>query len=766
MAKVGFQIKVTGLVQGVGFRPFIYRIAHLFGLSGYVRNQRDGVRIVVEGEREGFNAFYSFLTTRTPPASQIFNLTVKRVPVTGYPGFRIEKSRSRKKGELFVPPDLSPCFQCLEEMANPSNRRYRYPFINCTNCGPRYSIIFDLPYDRKRTVMKEFDLCPDCLREYKDPLNRRYHAEPIACPVCGPQVFLKRAGKIIASREEAIKSAGEALKEGKILAVKGIGGFHLMCDATNETAVQTLRKRKQRPTKPLAVMAESVREVRRYAHLSREAEKVLTSPARPILLLKKRAEGKATIAPSVSPDNDYFGLFLAYAPLHFLLLKEGVSPLVATSANLSEEPIMIDNQEVEEKLLGIADYFLIHNRQIVHRCDDSILLPFTHTLPPVFLRRSRGFVPLPILTRKRFLPSLAFGGEEKGTFAFASGNTVFPSPYLGDLKRYENLKFFEETLACYQTFFRIKPEFLAADLHPDYQSRLSAERMSLEKKIPLFTIQHHKAHLASVFAEKDIKGQVIGCAFDGTGYGEDGTLWGGEFFCGDAKSLERSASLLPFLLPGGDQAVHHPWRTALSLLHASLGPSLPEIPSLEKVPEEKNLILKVLASNYPFIKTSSAGRLFDGISALLGLCFYQGYDAEAPVRLQDSAERADSLLSHLKPYSFAFQEEGALLRIDWRPMVEEIVKELKAGKAVETLAARFHLTVTEIIFQTCLYLSKKSRINVVILSGGVFQNRLLLRLTYQKLSSAGLNVLLPEKLPINDGGLCLGQLLLAQTACA
>ncbi|MCX5642717.1 MAG: carbamoyltransferase HypF [Candidatus Omnitrophica bacterium] len=774
--KTACRVKVTGLVQGVGFRPFVYRLARRLSLSGFVCNQRDGVVILAEGQKEILKKFLVLLKREAPPASQIFRIELKEVSPVGYSSFKVAESRGKKEGELFVPPDIATCKECLSEMADPANRRYRYPFINCTNCGPRYSIIKDLPYDRPQTVMTEFRLCQNCSREYRDPADRRYHAEPIACPACGPEISLRHKNVTIKTGDAALREAIRLIKKGRIIAVKGIGGFHLVCDAGNDAAVKRLRNRKKRPIKPLALMARSAKTIKRYAVLSAEAEKLLTGPRRPILLLRKKP-GKNNLSAALAPDNNYYGFFLAYAPLHFLLLEGGPAILVATSANLSGEPVICDNNEAEKKLAGITDYFLTHNRKITNQSDDSIFLSFENK--NIFIRRSRGYAPLPIITKVKFPAALAFGAEEKGTFAFASGHTVFPSPYLGDLQNYENLQFFEKTLDCYQRFFRIKPEFLVADLHPDYQSRRSAEEMAKKKKLPLFLVQHHKAHIASVLAEYNLKEPVIGVAFDGTGYGEDKTLWGGEFFCGSQQKIERVGSLLPFPLPGGDQAVLQPWRTALGLLHATFGLKIPDLKSLEKIDRnQKTSLLKTLNKNYPFIKTSSAGRLFDATSSLLGLCHQQTYDAEAPIRLQNAAEKAGARLPQFKPYPFTMNEDvdsrlihagmtklkkKGILQIDWRPIITEIVGELQGEKNTETIAARFHLTMAEIIKSACLNLSKKSKINSVILAGGVFQNYLLLKLTMEKLTGAGFSVLIPEKIPINDSGICLGQLLIAKS---
>ncbi|MFH2069509.1 MAG: carbamoyltransferase HypF [Candidatus Omnitrophota bacterium] len=790
------RIKVTGLVQGVGFRPFVYRLASRLALSGFVRNQRDGVSILAEGRKNILKKFLDRLEREAPPASQIFRVEVKEVRPVGRPSFKIEESRGKKEGKLFVPPDIAACQNCLSEMADPTDRRYRYPFINCTNCGPRYSIIKDLPYDRPRTVMAQFRLCQNCGREYRDPADRRYHAEPVACPVCGPEISLRHKNRTVATGDAATRKALALIKQGKIIAVKGIGGFHLICDAANEAAVKRLRRRKKRPFKPLALMAESAKTVRRYALLSAEAEKLLTGPCRPILLLRKRP-GQNDLPESLSPDNNYYGFFLAYAPLHFLLLEIGPKVLVATSANLSEEPVTCDDKEAEEKLAGIADYFLTHNRKIVNRSDDSIILPVNSPFPrpsrqgreitqtlrgrvpfpklwkgdvcrwgSIFIRRSRGYAPLPIITGVKFPASLAFGAEEKGTFAFASGHTVFPSPYLGDLKNYENLQFFEKTLDCYGRFFRIKPEFLVADLHPDYQSRRSAEKTAKKKKLPLFLVQHHQAHVASVLAEYNLKEPVIGVVFDGTGYGTDKTLWGGEFFCGNQQKMKRVGRLLPFPLPGGDQAVLQPWRIALSLLHSAFGSKIPDLKSLKKIDRNQKIaVLETLNNDYPFIETSSAGRLFDAVSSLLGLCHQQTYDAQAPIRLQTAAEKAESRLTQLKPYPFTL-EKDEVLRVDWKPIITEIAGELETEKSTEIIAARFHLTVAEIIESVCLRLSRKGKINKVVLAGGVFQNQLLLKLTREKLSAVGFSVFVPEKLPINDAGICLGQLLIAKNLCA
>ncbi|MFH0796214.1 MAG: carbamoyltransferase HypF [Candidatus Omnitrophota bacterium] len=792
LKRTAFRIKITGLVQGVGFRPFVYRLSTRLGLCGFVRNQRDGVTIHIEGTRKVLDRFVVFLSKEAPPASEILRIKTKEVPPVNFPDFRIVRSQSRRRGELFVPPDIASCPDCLSEMEERTDRRFQYPFINCTNCGPRYSIISGLPYDRSKTAMSEFQICGVCRKEYLNPADRRYHAEPIACPVCGPEVSLRYQQVTIATKGGAVKKAVGLLRQGRILAVKGIGGFHIICDAHNETAVRKLRERKNRPIKPLALMAESGETIARYALFSPEDRRVLSGPARPILLLSKKKPSDNLLAPSIAPDNNYYGFFLPYAPLHFLLFEKELDVLVATSANLSEEPIICDNDEAEEKLSGIADYFLVHNRRIINRCDDSIFLPFVTTplgkSGMVSIRRSRGYAPLPILTGFTFPPGLSFGAEEKGTFALAAGNTVFLSTYLGDLKNYENQEFLEETLSRYQKMFGIQPKFLVADLHPDYRSRRLAEEMAQREKIPLLLIQHHKAHVASVIAEKGIKEPIIGVAFDGTGYGEDGSAWGGEFFVGDHEKLERAGFFLPFPLPGGDLAVNQPWRTGLSLLYRSFGENIPEIPLNPPLLKAGSLsigfgkgevggfegasaagtptsswgdlwkpVLEAIKKGYPFPVTSSAGRLFDGVSAILGLCYEQSYEAEAPVRIQTAAEKSES--ENLLPYPFVL--DG--VKVDWRPIITGMVTDLKRGVPVEDIANRFHLSIAEIIFSVCQRLSRQFKIKKVVLSGGVFQNRLLLSLVLKRLSIAGFEPVIPERVPINDSGVCLGQLLLARS---
>ncbi len=780
----------------------MYRLSTRLGLYGFVRNQRDGVTIHIEGPRKVLALFVVLLPKQAPPASEILQIKTEEVPSAGCTDFRIVRSQSRRRGELFVPPDIAACPNCLSEMEERTDRRFQYPFINCTNCGPRYSIISGLPYDRSKTAMSEFRICGVCRKEYLNPADRRYHAEPVACPVCGPEVALRYQKVTIATKESAIKKAIDLLRQGRILAVKGIGGFHIICDAHSETTVRKLRERKNRPIKPLALMAESGETIVRYALVSPEDQRVLSGPARPILLLRKKNPSDDLLAPSIAPDNNYYGFFLPYAPLQFLLFEKGLDVLAATSANFSEEPIICDNDEAEEKLFRIADYFLVHNRKIINRCDDSIFLP----LGPVpvgskqgmvSIRRSRGYAPLPILTEFTFPAGLSFGAEEKGTFALAAGNTVFFSTYLGDLKNYENQEFLEETLSCYQKMFGIRPKFLVADLHPDYQSRRLAEEMAQKENLTLFLIQHHKAHVAAVIAEKGIKEPIIGVAFDGTGYGEDGSVWGGEFFVGDHKRLERAGFLRPFPLPGGDLAISQPWRTGLSLLYQTFGEDIP--PHLNPPPNltlgsppprgERGThevgrgggdlwgpVFEAIKKGYPFPVTSSAGRLFDGVSAILGLCHQQSYEAEAPVRLQTAAEKSES--ENLLPYPFGLElnppqspfVKGGLqgdlkngVRVDWRPIITGMVTDLKKGVPVEDIANRFHLSIAEVILSICQELSRQFKIKKVVLSGGVFQNRLLLSLVLRKLSVARFEPVIPERVPINDSGVCLGQLLLARS---
>ncbi|MBC8499763.1 MAG: carbamoyltransferase HypF, partial [Candidatus Atribacteria bacterium] len=566
--KIRKNIIIKGIVQGVGFRPFIHKLVQNYNLSGWVLNSNQGVEIEVEGNTEEINNFVNDIKEKLPPLARIEKIEVNELPLVGYKGFSIKKSIVKEEDSfVLVSPDISICEDCLQELFDPNNRRFRYPFINCTNCGPRFTIIKDIPYDRKKTTMNNFKMCSLCQGEYDDLENRRYHAQPNACADCGPQISLyqnKRKSEGIDPIEKAVK----LLKEGKIGAIKGLGGFHLACDATNNKAVVRLRRLKNRETKPFALMSFNLEKILQYCKLGEKEEEWLVNRARPIVLLKKRKD--SLISPSVAPRNNYLGVMLPYTPLHYLLLKDNFTALIMTSGNIADQPIIGDNQEALEKLDGIADFFLFYNRDIFNRCDDSVVKIINDD--NVFFRRSRGYVPHPIILDFKLKEVLALGGELKNTISFSKENYIFLSQYLGDLKSAETLEFFKESITNFKKMFKVKPEIIACDLHPDYLSTQYAEEIKVKKGLKVVKVQHHHAHIVSCMAENNVKEKVIGVAYDGTGYGDDGNVWGGEFLLCDLKKYARAGHLKYYPLPGGDKAIVEPWRMAYSYLYSIYGP--------------------------------------------------------------------------------------------------------------------------------------------------------------------------------------------------
>jgi hydrogenase maturation protein HypF len=571
--KIRKNIIIKGIVQGVGFRPFIHKLVKSYNLSGWVLNSNQGVEMDVEGKTEELNNFISDIKKKLPPLARIENIEVNQLPLVGYKGFFIKKSIVKEEDSfVLVSPDISICKDCLQELFDPHNRRFHYPFINCTNCGPRFTIIKDIPYDREKTTMSIFKMCPPCQSEYENIEDRRYHAQPNACADCGPQVSLyqnKRKVENIDPTEEAVK----LLKESKIGAIKGLGGFHLTCDATNHKAVSRLRLLKNRETKPFALMSPDLEKINQYCEVNKKEEEWLINRARPIVLLKKKKTN--LISPLVATNNNCLGVMLPYTPLHYLLLKDNFTALIMTSGNIADQPIIGDNQEALEKLDGIADFFLLYNRDIFNRCDDSVVKIINND--NVFFRRSRGYVPRPITLDFKLKEVLALGGELKSTVSFSKENYVFLSQYLGDLKSVETLKFFKESIVSLKKMFRINPEIIACDLHPDYLSTQYAEEIKFKKGLRVVKVQHHHAHIVSCMAENNIKEKVIGVAYDGTGYGGDGNIWGGEFLLCDLKEYLRVGHLKYYPLPGGDKAIVEPWRMAYSYLYSIYGPRAKKI---------------------------------------------------------------------------------------------------------------------------------------------------------------------------------------------
>ncbi|WP_297444203.1 carbamoyltransferase HypF [Desulfurobacterium sp.] len=737
------KIFVTGTVQGVGFRPFIYRLATSLNLNGYVLNDTSGVIIEVEGNEKDVKEFLLRIEKEKPPISKIYSLEYKFLEDAGYESFEIKKSTEGGKVEVLILPDLATCEECIKEMENPQDRRYRYPFINCTNCGPRYTIIEKLPYDRKNTTMKIFKMCPECEREYNDPSNRRFHAQPNACPVCGPHVWLTdKQGNTIAEKDEAIELTAKLIEAGKILAVKGLGGFHLICDASKEETVRELRKRKNREEKPFAVMFPDIDSIKKEAVVSPLEERALLSIERPIVVLKKSQH--YSLAPSVAPSNSTVGAFLPYTPLHHLILKDFGKPIVATSANVTDDPIVKDNDEVLERLTEIADYLLLHNRPIKRRCDDSVIRIIAEKPSP--LRRSRGFAPLPVkLPFKLKNPVLALGPFMKNTIALGIDDKVFISQHIGDLETPLSVEFYEETINDFLSLFNVKPEIVVCDKHPLYYSTKFGERKFKEK---LLKVQHHFTHLLSCLAENeaDPKEKVIGFSFDGTGYGDDGTIWGCEVFLLNFFEYERKFHLKQFRLPGGEKAVKEPYRVAISLCTEA------DIKPPEHLTDEKSaaFIVKMVekAINSPL--TSSMGRLFDGIAALTGIKKRVSYHAQAAILLEQEALKSDT------EESYKFSIEGET--INWIPVVKGVIRDTERGVPIPIIAKKFHNAVAEMILEIARIL-KRTGISRVALSGGVFQNGLLVETVLPLLKENGFTVYTHQIVPTNDGGISLGQVI-------
>ncbi|MGC8788102.1 MAG: carbamoyltransferase HypF, partial [Anaerolineae bacterium] len=668
-------IEITGIVQGVGFRPFVYNLAVSHGLRGWVRNTSAGVEIEVEGSSEALSAFLDQLATQAPPLARIESISVTDIPLNGYSEFVILESQPLAGAYQLVSPDIATCADCLRELFDPQDRRYGYPFINCTNCGPRFTIIEDIPYDRPKTTMRDFTMCPECQAEYDNPANRRFHAQPNACPVCGPHLWLvarsefaaspsigsyalpNAANAVLQSRndQDTIVAASQLLKQGAILALKGLGGFHLACDATNQDAVRRLRERKHRPHKPFALMMPSLDDIQRHCWVTPEEAALLTSPASPIVLLRWREE--SSVVRDVAPHNRYLGVMLPYTPLHHLLLREIGRPLVMTSGNLSEEPIAKDNDEALQRLASLADAFLLHNRAIYARYDDSVwFIPLPEQPQPI--RRARGYAPNPVRLSFPLRNILACGAELKNTFCLTRDRYAFISQHIGDMENLETLEHFEATVKLYEHLFRTHPEMLACDLHPDYLATRYAHERARAENLPLLEIQHHHAHIASCLADNDWSpeaGPVIGVAMDGTGLGNDGHIWGGEFLIADYSSSERWGHFQYLPLPGGDAATRKPYRIALGYLLHCLK-EIPQLPFLASMPaQESEIIRQMVEQNIHTPLTSSCGRLFDAVSALLGVCLETSYEAQAAIELEMTA--GDVPLDWENHYSFAITQD-------------------------------------------------------------------------------------------------------------
>ncbi|HEY9152940.1 MAG TPA: carbamoyltransferase HypF [Anaerolineales bacterium] len=754
MSKQSARIHISGIVQGVGFRPFVYNLATRLNLKGWVRNTSAGVDIEADGERDVLDAFVKALRDEAPTLSHIDELTASFGPANGFRSFEIVHSESIDSAFQPISPDVAICDDCLRELFDPSDRHYRYPFINCTNCGPRFTIIKDIPYDRPKTTMAPFAMCPDCEREYTDPSNRRFHAQPVACPVCGPHVWLEIRNTQNATDEEAIQKTRQLLAEGKIIAIKGLGGFHLACDATNAESVTELRKRKLRVDKPFALMMSDLETIERHCFVSDTERELLQSTARPIVLLKRKPE--SNIALEVAPKQDTIGIMLPYTPLHYLLLEKAddfPQALVMTSGNLSEEPIATDNVEVRQRLSSLADAFLLHNRDIYIRCDDSVVRVFEKEIYPI--RRSRGYAPFPVKLPREFPPLLAAGSELKNTFCITNKNYAFLSHHIGDMENYETLKSFEQGVEHFERLFRVTPEAIAYDLHPNYLATRYALERAERENLPAIGVQHHHAHIAACMAEHGLDGSqpVIGLSFDGTGYGEDGAIWGGEFLVADYKSYQRPFHLGYFPLPGGDASIKKPARTALALLW-SLGMEWDKhLASVVEFNQEERNILKIqLEKKINAPMTSSMGRLFDAAAALAGVRQTVNYEGQAAIEFEALADPDEA-----GGYSFALEQA----QVGVGSAFEALIKDVRAGIPVSKISARFHNGLAETIRSTVKKINQETGIRTIALSGGVWQNLTLLGRTLSLLHSDGFTVYLHRQVPTNDGGLSLGQAVIA-----
>ena len=753
------RISVCGVVQGVGFRPFVYRLAQEHNLKGWVRNTSGNVEIEVEGNGGAVDNFLNDLQTKAPPMAHIEKVEATFHAPKGYTEFQIEESLSREGQYQLVSPDIATCDDCKQEIFSPTDRRFHYPFTNCTNCGPRFTIIEDIPYDRPKTTMRQFKMCPRCQQEYADPLNRRFHAQPNACPQCGPSLeLLDGDGKPIKT-SDVIKAAGQLLKEGKILALKGLGGFHLACDATSEVAISTLRTRKRRRSKPLAVMIATLEEIEKHCLVSPEEKNLLRSPQCPIVLLRWQ-RGSSEISPAVAPNLKYLGVMLPYTPLHHLLLAETGLPLVMTSGNLSEEPIAQDNDEALVRLRGIADYFLIHNRDIYARYDDSVYI--VEGAPQV-VRRARSYAPYPIFLPFRSKQILACGAELKNTFCLTKDEHAFLSQHIGDMENEETLEHFENTVELYKKLFRLEPEIIAYDMHPEYLATKYALQLGAEPGLSLVPVQHHHAHIVSCLVENNVEGPVIGVAFDGTGYGSDGNIWGGEFFTADYQSFTRVGHLEYVPLPGGEVAIRKPYRMALGYLYSLLGDdfSLEGLPLSRLNPAELDIIKQQLKRGVNCPLTSSAGRLFDAVSALAGVKEEIDYEAQAAIELEMLAPD-EVFESESYPFSIVEHEGVRVVRLG--ELLSAIVKDVRNQTSASLISLKFHHTMAQIITDMCRLIMGETGITQVVLSGGVFQNRLLLKLASAALQREGFSVLTHHLVPCNDGGISLGQAVIANFA--
>ncbi len=742
-------IRVEGVVQGVGFRPYVYSLATGLGLAGLVGNDVDGVFAEVEGSARAVARFLALLGQEAPPLARIERISSTRLGVTGAADFAIVPSQAGGERRTLIAADSATCADCLRELADPADRRYRYPFINCTNCGPRFTIVRDVPYDRPLTTMSGFGMCAPCAAEYHDPADRRFHAQPVCCPACGPRLSLVTPDGTRLSGSDPVAAAAGLLRCGRVVAVKGLGGYHLAVDAGNSEAAAALRARKHREDRPFAVMVPDLATAGQLCVLDQAARRLLMSPRRPIVLLPRRSGASVPVAPAVAPGNRQLGLMLPYTPLHHLLLEAVAGPIVATSGNVSDEPIAYGDGEALARLAGIADAFLLHDRPIQIRADDSVVRVLGGR--ESVIRRSRGYVPEPLTTSLRFRrPVLACGAELKNTFCLATGNRVFVSQHIGDLANAETLRSFTEGIEHFRRLFDVVPQVVAHDMHPDYLSTKYAAQLD---GVELLAVQHHHAHIASCLADNSEAGPVIGVAFDGTGYGADGTVWGGEFLIADLAGFERAGCLEPVPMPGGEAAIRQPWRMAAAYLAACYPAGPPAGLAVVRRNERRFATVLAMADrhvNSPL--TSSAGRLFDAVAALAGIRDVVSYEGQAAIELEQAADAHER-----GSYPAAIAGRAGRLSVHGADLVRAAADDMLAGVAPAVIAARFHNGLSAAIVTVCARLREQSGLSVVALSGGVFQNQLLTGQVVAGLADEGFRVLVHSRVPCNDGGISLGQ---------
>lgn len=751
------KVRVSGIVQGVGFRPFVYRLAQKYAVAGFVLNTSNAVELEIEGQWQSVEAFLHDLTTRAPALAVLDEVVVADLSPRGEENFVILASAADGPPAAVIPADVALCPDCAREITDPADRRYHYAFTNCTNCGPRFTIIKQLPYDRPQTTMAGFPLCEDCRREYGDPLNRRFHAEPIACPVCGPRLWLEHEGKCW--QADALAKTGELLRAGKIVAIKGLGGFHLACDAQNEAAVALLRQRKGRRDKPFAVMVRDLATAAKIVHFTTAEQELLTSPASPIVLLRRRSE--ANLANGLAPGNNYLGLLLPYTPLHLLLFQWAPPILVMTSGNRSEEPLAFDNEAARQTLAPLADAFLFHNRDIQVPCDDSVLRPVAG-LPPIILRRARGYVPgsvsLPIYCPETIL---GVGAQDKNTFCLAWDQTAVLSQHIGDLDSTETLDYFRLAIDHLGDLCQRRPTIVAHDLHPGYFSTRYAQECD---KLRRFGVQHHHAHIAACLAENAMSGPCLGLAFDGTGYGPDGTVWGGELLVADLSGYQRLGHLESMVLPGGDAAIRQPARMAYAYLQAAYGEAASTRAAalgLHFTSLEEQILQRQVSSGWQSPRTTSMGRLFDALAASLDICRQRTYEGQPALELEMAAATGSDGW-----YDADMRRDGERLIIPAVSLFRQAVEDYQRGTPKDQVASRFHESLARATVQLCVAARDQTGLNLVALSGGVWQNALLLSRSLALLTSAGFTVITHRQVPPNDGGIALGQATVAAALLA